>query len=431
MLRPKLSILTTLFVCLVACSAGGQKPDGNASPQAANKTDESNKATATNVSNAAPDNSVVQKPAVESGGPPRVLYVLDASGSMRGKVGSEEKMAAARRVLKESIDKLPDASEAGLIAYGHRRESDCDDIELVAPLASIDRAALARKIDALTPKGKTPITSALRRAFDVARAQAGERPITIILISDGLETCNGDPCALTREAKQAGLKFVAHVIGFDVGAVSVAQLECVAQAGGGLYLGAQNAEELAAALAGTVAPAQVYDSRISVKAVIDGRLADAVVTIRQAGTNVDVTSGRTYTAPDTNPRVLPLAAGTYDVDVRAVDLAGGPSQKLDGVEVKAGETVEKVVDFSSGTLRVGAVRGSELIDATVVVKNLATGKEVGLRTYTNPQTNPRAFELPTGRYSVRVIAVRPQGLSPQEFTVEIKAKETVERTINF
>ena len=165
--------------------------------------------------------------------------------------------------------------------------------------------------------------------------------------------------------------------------------------------------------------------------MVDGKLADAVVTIRQAGTTVDVTSGRTYTAPDTNPRVLPLAAGPYDVLVRAVDLAGGPSQQLDGVRVNAGETVEKVVDFSSGTLRVGAMRGSELIDATVIVKNLATGKEVSLRTYTSPQTNPRTFELPTGRYGVRVIAVRPPGLGPREFDVEVKAKETVERTINF
>lgn len=423
LLRPKLSIPTILFVCLVACSASGGKPAADAPPRVAD---------AANVAQApAPAKGVEQKPAAESAGPLRVLYVLDASGSMRGKVGSEEKMTAARRVLKESLNKLPDAAEVGLIAYGHRSESDCNDIEVIAPLAALDRAALAQKIDALTPKGKTPITNALQRAFDVVRAQTGERPITIVLVSDGLETCNGDPCALTRGAKAAGLKFVTHVIGFDVGQVSVAQLECVAQAGGGRYFGAQDAGELAVALAGAVAPAEVYDSRLSVKTVVDGKLADAVVTIRQAGTAVDVTSGRTYIAADTNPRVLPLPAGTYDVTVSAVDLAGKPSQRLDGVKVNAGETVEKVFDFSSGTLRIGAKRGSELIDATVIVKNLSTGKEVGLRTYASAQTNPRTFELLPGRYSVRVIAVRPPGLGPQEFTVEVKAGETIERTINF
>lgn len=433
MLRSKLSILAILFVCLVACSAGGQKPAGNAPARDENRAD----AGGADAANAAPTNSGKQKPAggaspqSAGSGPLRVLYVLDASGSMRGRVGSEVKMTAARRVLKESINKLPGATEVGLIAYGHRSESDCNDIELIAPLAAPDRAALAQKIDALTPKGKTPITNALQRAFDVVRAQAGERPVTVVLVSDGLETCNGDPCARTREAKAAGLKFVTHVIGFDVGKVSVAQLECVAQAGGGLYLGAQNAEELASALAGAVAPAEVYDSRLSVKAVVDGKLADAVVTVRQAGTSVDVTSGRTYAAADTNPRALPLPAGTYDVTVSAVDLAGNPSQRLDGVQVNAGETVEKVVDFSSGTLRVGAKRGGELVDATVIVRNLATGREVSLRTYASAQTNPRTFELLPGRYSVRVIAVRPAGLSPQEISVEIKAGETIERTINF
>lgn len=363
---------------------------------------------------------------------PRVVFILDASGSMAGRVAGEEKMLAARRVLKESVGKLPDAAEVGLIAYGHRSATDCEDIETLTPLGPLDRTALTRQIDALKPKGKTPITNALRKAFDVVRAQsAGGPAVTVVLVSDGLETCEGDPCRLTAEAGKGGLNFVTHVIGFDVSKVSVAQLECIAQAGGGRYFGARDAGELATALAGAVAPAEAYDSRLSIKAVVGGRLADAVVLVRRAGTQENVTDGRTYTAADTNPRLLPLPAGTYDVTVRAVELAGGPSQQLNGVKVGAGETVEQTFDFSSGTLRIGAVRGAELIDAVVSVTNLDTGQEVGLRTYTAANTNPRTFELLPGRYRVRVTAVRLAGARPQEFNVNIKAGETVERTIEF
>ena len=146
----------------------------------------------------------------------RVVFILDASGSMLGRVGQEEKMAVARRVLKESINKLPDAAEVGLIAYGHRRKNDCADIEVLSQLKSIDKPALATQIDALKPNGMTPITNSLQQAFDIVRAQQGGGPITVVLVSDGLETCNGDPCKLAADAKKAGLNFVLHVIGFDV-----------------------------------------------------------------------------------------------------------------------------------------------------------------------------------------------------------------------
>lgn len=422
-------VLTLLALAWAAVCAEGCVRPNTTPPEAAAATPPARPAAPGAVSAPPTPNQTGRAVAAQSS--PRIVFILDASGSMAGKVGNEEKMLAARRVLKDSIGKLPDAAEVGLIAYGHRSATDCEDIETLTPLAPLDRAALTRQIDALKPKGKTPITNALRKALDIVRAQTTGGAVTVVLVSDGLETCAGDPCRLTREAKAAGLNFVTHVIGFDVGKVSVAQLECVAQAGGGLYLGAQSADELAAALAGAVAPAEVYDSRLSIKVVVGGQLADAVVLVRRAGTREDVAGGRTYTAADTNPRLLPVPAGAYDVTVRAVDLAGGPSQQLDNVQVVDGETVEKTVDFSSGTLRVGAVRGGQLLDATVTVTNLATGKEVGLRTYTDARTNPRVFELLPGSYRVRVIAVRPAGLSPQEVNVQIKAGETVERTVNF
>ncbi len=450
---------------------------------------------------------------------PRIVFILDASGSMLGKVGNEEKMVVARRVLKDAIVKLPDNADVGLIAYGHRRKNDCADIELLSPLKPVDKLTLAQQIDALKPSGMTPITNSLQQAFDVVKSQSSGGRTTVVLVSDGLETCNGDPCKLARDAKQAGLDFVLHVIGFDVGKVKVAQLECVAQAGGGLYLGAQNAEELAAALAGAVSPSAVADGRLSIKAVADGKLTDAVVNVRRAATTDDITGGRTYDAPDTNPRVLPLPAGDYDVTVTAVDLSGAPTLRFEKVSIQSGQLVEKTADFSagelaitvvrngkpsdavvqvfaagssqeiaggrtyqqpatnplvlrvapgkyevvvksneipggptlrltdvvvegagqvkrtadfsSGTLRIGASQSGQLIDAVVTVTNNDTGKETGLRTYTAAATNPRSFELMPGQYRIRIAPVKPPGLRSQEISVEVKAGETVERVIEF
>ena len=131
----------------------------------------------------------------------RVVFILDASGSMLGRVGQEEKMVVARRVLKESIVKLPDAAEVGLIAYGHRRKNDCADIEVLSQLKTIDKPALQAQIDALKPSGMTSITNSLQQAFEIVRSQQAGGPVTVVLVSDGLETCNGDPCKLAAERR--------------------------------------------------------------------------------------------------------------------------------------------------------------------------------------------------------------------------------------
>jgi Ca-activated chloride channel family protein len=333
---------------------------------------------------------------------------------MWGKVGGEEKIVSAKRVLKDTIAKLPDTAEAGLIAYGHRSKTDCNDIETLSAIKSVDKGALAKQVDALDPKGKTPITNALRKAIEEVRARNTPDTVKIVLISDGLETCDGDPCKLIREARAAGVNITVHVIGFDVGQVSVAQLECTAQAGGGLYFDAQNAEGLAAALAAATGEAEQFESRLSIKAIADGKLTDAVVTVTRAGKAV--TSGRTYVAEETNPRVLPVHAGTYDVTVTGVNLQGGPTRRLEKIKVADSETVERTVDFSAGGLFVTVKRNGKLSDATVQVfeagkKTLVTSG----RTYDKAGTNPLNLRVVPGKYDVLIKSVEISGDSGKLF----------------
>ena len=90
--------------------------------------------------------------------PSNLLLVLDASGSMWGQIQGKNKIVIARQVLKDVLGGLPADARVGLVAYGHRSEGDCEDIELIAPLTAGHTDALTKKIDSLNPKGKTPIT---------------------------------------------------------------------------------------------------------------------------------------------------------------------------------------------------------------------------------------------------------------------------------
>ncbi len=185
--------------------------------------------------------------------PPKTMLVLDASGSMWGQIDGKPKIAIARAAVGDMLDGWK-GGELGLMAYGHRRKGDCGDIEVLQPIGPNTTAGIRRQVNALNPKGMTPITEAVRMAAEQLRYT--EQKATVILVSDGEETCSADPCALGKELEAAGVDFTAHVIGFDIAKGSKAdrQLQCLAANTGGRYLHARNAAELDEAL-GNVATA--------------------------------------------------------------------------------------------------------------------------------------------------------------------------------
>jgi Ca-activated chloride channel homolog len=179
------------------------------------------------------------------------LLILDGSGSMWGPIDGQTKITMARQAVATILGRLPAGQRIGLMAYGHRRKSDCGDIELMIAPGSVDPARFNAAVGAITPRGKTPLSESLRQA---ARALAGQRKASVILVSDGIETCGADPCAVAAELKKAGVGFTAHVIGFDVAdPVARRQLQCIARNTGGVYLDAGNAGALEAALGNAVA----------------------------------------------------------------------------------------------------------------------------------------------------------------------------------
>ncbi len=183
-------------------------------------------------------------------GPVRMVLVLDASGSMWGQINNKAKIAIAKEVMAELIDQLPGNFQTGLTVYGHRRKGDCSDIEMVIPVGPHNPAKMKAKIQAISPKGKTPLSAAVKQAAQALRYT--EERATVLLVSDGLETCDIDPCELAAELAMSGVDFTVHVIGFDISKEDQLRLRCLADKTGGLFLAADNAGSLRDALFKTV-----------------------------------------------------------------------------------------------------------------------------------------------------------------------------------
>lgn len=358
---------------------------------------------------------------------PDLLVVLDASGSMWGRLGDEPKIVVARRVLADLVADLADDSLVGLVAYGHRREGDCTDIETVLPIAPLDREAFRQKVDSLNPKGKTPITAALGEAF--GQVEAAGSPVTVVLISDGLETCDGDPCATVRAAREKGVPLLLHVVGFDVGEEDVSSLECAAQAGGGLYFDARDAEGLGAALDRAVeVAADAPSARLVLGATADGALADVHVRVTDAD-GEEAAIARTYANAETNPRSIPLVEGTYTVRVEPVAIEAAEPQAFE-ITLGEGETVERTVEFGSGDLVVRVRQNGEPSDAIVKILRAGTSEEVEAgRTYQNPE---KVFRLAAGTYDLEIGSVKVKGAPSHRLEgVEIPAGGRAEKEIAF
>jgi Ca-activated chloride channel family protein len=178
------------------------------------------------------------------------MLVLDASGSMAAPdPGGGTKMDAAKNAVRTFVTAAPAAAKVGLTVYGTstgssdaEKDTGCRDVQVLHPAETLDRSALTGAADRIAPSGYTPVGTALRTA---AAALPQEGPRSIVLVSDGLDTCAPpDPCEVARELSAQGAEIVVHAIGFGVDDPSRAQLTCIAQATGGTYTDAVDGKTL-------------------------------------------------------------------------------------------------------------------------------------------------------------------------------------------
>jgi len=174
--------------------------------------------------------------------PTRVLVAVDASGSMAGRVAGQSKVDLDRLAARTFVQGLPAEAEAGLLVFGQAGDNtprgkapSCAAVSLTVP-SSRDRAALLRGVAAVRAVGWTPLAAALRRA-ETLLVQGG-RPggQVIYVVSDGQETCGGDPVSVARAINGEPTRAAVNIIGFAVPSGEAAALAAVAAAGGGRFV---------------------------------------------------------------------------------------------------------------------------------------------------------------------------------------------------
>lgn len=147
----------------------------------------------------------------------RILFVLDGSQSMLTKWETGTKMTVAQRLLTEMVDSLHKKGniEMALRVYGHQRPvppQDCNDTKLEVPFEKNNTGKIKDRLAAIRPKGTTPIARSLELAAGDFPPCSDCRNI-IILITDGIESCDGDPCAVSLQLQKAGIILKPFVIG--------------------------------------------------------------------------------------------------------------------------------------------------------------------------------------------------------------------------
>ncbi len=192
--------------------------------------------------------------------------ILDASGSMKALMaGKKTRWDVALNTLRQVLAQLPDDFNVGLRIYGHREASTsprtCTDSELVVPIKKLDRKAILSRATSFKPKGETPLVySALQAPSDLESLGGG----TVILITDGEESCKGDPVKAAAELKASGLDIRLNIVGFALANPKTQKdLAGFSQATGGLFYNAQNGDALADALLMAAVesfPYTVYDA---------------------------------------------------------------------------------------------------------------------------------------------------------------------------
>lgn len=191
--------------------------------------------------------------AQEAPGDGKLLMVLDASLSMEEPIdGGQTKIDAARKALHATVGSLPQNANVGMRVFGATKNSSndpksaaCSDSQLVVPVGAGNTAKLDQAIDAYQPFGDTPIAHALKQA---AADLGPEGQRSILLVSDGEETCVPDPCETAKRIADQGIDLQINTVGFRVDDKARQQLRCIAEVGNGTYYDTEDAESLTQSL---------------------------------------------------------------------------------------------------------------------------------------------------------------------------------------
>ncbi|WP_052737905.1 VWA domain-containing protein [Bacillus sp. SA1-12] len=180
---------------------------------------------------------------VPSGKKVNIQILFDSSGSMNGEVSGKQKMQLAKDAVQSFVSELPEDVQISLRVYGHKgtgsdadKSLSCSSTEVVYPFQPYDQNQFSAALDQFSPAGWTPLASAILAAGEDLKAFSEDDVENILyVVSDGVETCDGDPIKAAKQINQSDSKGIVNIIGYDVDNEGQELLKEVANAGAGKY----------------------------------------------------------------------------------------------------------------------------------------------------------------------------------------------------
>jgi Mg-chelatase subunit ChlD len=293
-----------------------------------------------------------------------VLLILDASGSMNAKLpNGETRIAVAKRAIKGVAGFMPVQTQLSLRMYGAQstaHQKNCQDTHLAVPFgaASAAGSAITTTVNEVKAQGYTPIAYSLGQAATDFPADAKER--VIVLVSDGKETCQGDPVLAARALAAKGI--TVHTVGFIADTAARGQLQAIARATGGTYFDAPVGPELPDTLNQALNACKKRVVALPPKPQ-PGKLRTTSATWLTSHAVLDAETGQKVGAFNSSHLEMTLPAGIYEVKF-------GPAS-WKGIEVRPGETTT----IEPGILKVEVANPSVHVNASVV--DSETGEKHG------------------------------------------------------
>ncbi len=282
----------------------------------------------------------------------RILFIYDASNSMNGKWQSANKNEIAQKLLSQSLDSLRGMEdlELALRVYGHQKNyrygQDCNDTKLEVPFGPNNSTKIKASLAKITPKGTTPIAMTLEKAAEDFPFCRDCRNI-IIMITDGIEECNGDPCAVSMKLQDQGIILKPFVIGIGLDMEFRKSFECI-----GNYFDASDEKTFKKVL--NIVISQALNSTTAQVNLLDANgnpsETDVAITLYDNFSKAPVQSFMHTLNGKGNPDTLTLdPVMTYNMTVHTI-----PEVRLDSFQLIPGKHNIFGVDAAQGFLEVKA-----------------------------------------------------------------------------
>jgi Mg-chelatase subunit ChlD len=347
-----------------------------------------------------------------------IQLVFDSSGSMAQRIGNETKIQAAQRAMERIINTLPDNPDlnVGFRVFGHEGDSSeaqkarsCQSTALLVPVQGVNKELLRQQARAWKPTGWTPISLALQKAGEDLQPGENVRNV-IIMVTDGEETCGGDPCAVAKALAESQAEVRIDVVGFGLTPDVAKTLRCIAENSGGVYTDAQNGDALAQTLEELLAATIKRSTLRLVPVGRDGKPEEISLTsfTNAQGEDVLKTAQLPWMARFAREHTVELPPGEYRFTIAYVEIGGDQvaqhvTTTYTAIIEEGRETVAVIgrgrVTFVNDTPQ--SLRASDLrVDKAVNgqwEESIYPGQLVGVGSYF---AFDRAFRLTPGRYRV-------------------------------